>query len=44
VWSRGADGFWTGEEVTDLHAELALPGVGVSLPLSEIYDGVELEP
>jgi Uma2 family endonuclease len=44
VWSRGRDGFWTGEEVTDLQAELTLPGVGASLPLSEIYDGVELEP
>lgn len=44
VWSRGPDGFWTGEAVTDLHAELNLPGVGVSLPLSEIYDGIDLEP
>lgn len=43
VWSRDSAGRWTGDEVRELSAALALSGVGVSFPLAEIYDGVELE-
>ncbi len=42
LWSRADDG-WTSETLAELDAVLDLPGVGVSLPLSEIYEGVRLE-
>lgn len=44
VWSRSEAGMWVGDEVRDLQAALPLLGIGVNLPLSEIYDGLELEP
>ena len=41
IWTR-VDGGWSNAEVEGLEFEIALDGVGVSLPLAEIYDGVEL--
>jgi Uma2 family endonuclease len=35
---------WRLEEVSGLEAEMALPGLDVSLPLAEVYDGVEFDP
>lgn len=40
AWSRGADGAWQEARVTGLDRTLDLPALGVSLPVSEIYDGV----
>ncbi|MDP4022149.1 Uma2 family endonuclease [Methylobacterium sp. NEAU 140] len=40
LWSRGADGAWAEARVAGLDAAVALPGLGLSLPLAEIYDGV----
>lgn len=35
---------WRLDEATGLAAELALPGLDVSLPLAEVYDGVAFDP
>lgn len=42
-FTRGPDG-WTSDKVEGLDGELLLEGVPVSLPMAEIYDGVQLEP
>lgn len=42
LWSRDADGQWTPDRVTGQDAALDLQGVGVSVPMAEIYQGVEL--
>lgn len=39
---RGADGHWRDETVTGLDAGLALPEVGVELPMAEIYADSEV--
>ena len=44
VWSRDAEGLWTPDQVVGLEAALALPGIGVSVPLAEVYEGVDLGP
>lgn len=43
-WFRGIDGAWEEARLTDLLAVLVLDAIGVSLPLSEIYDGVTFPP
>lgn len=43
VWSRGEDGAWTDRYVRGLDAVLALPAIDVSLPLSDVYEDVELD-
>jgi Uma2 family endonuclease len=41
---RGTDGRWDDEDaVESMEAELALPEIGVSLPMAEIYAGTEVE-
>jgi Uma2 family endonuclease len=40
VWSRGADLAWQRVELREEAATIALPGLGVSLPLSEVYERV----
>lgn len=44
VWSRGGAAGWTGDRLEGLSAQLDLPGLGVVLPLAELYDGVEVRP
>ncbi len=44
VWSREAEGAWASEVLEGTERELSLPAVGVSLPMAEIYEDVELEP
>ena len=41
AYDRQEDGTWRLREVSDLRGTLALPSIGVDLPLAEIYDGVE---
>jgi Uma2 family endonuclease len=41
---RQADDTWTLRDCTGLKAEVKIDSLGVSLPLSAIYDGIELEP
>ncbi len=41
VWTREGEA-WVNADVEGLDAEVALTGVGLTLPLSDIYDGVEL--
>ena len=44
VFSRAPDGEWlAGEAVKGLDGALKLPGVGLSLPMAEVYEDVELE-
>lgn len=44
LWSRDQDGHWTPERLVGLEGALDLPGVGVSLPMTEVYEDVELAP
>lgn len=41
VWTRDADG-WTLEELTNADAVLKLPYIGTELPLSEVYEDIDL--
>lgn len=43
VWSREEDGEWSDSTVVGLGADIHLPGVSVSLPMAEVYDGLEPE-
>lgn len=43
VWSRADDGSWARTELDGAQAVLDLPGIGVSLTLAEVYEGVELD-
>jgi Uma2 family endonuclease len=43
VWTRTGDG-WASTDAEGLEAALALPALGFSAPLSEVYDGVTFEP
>jgi Uma2 family endonuclease len=43
-WSREPGGAWTEQRIKDLADSLELPGIGVSLAMSAIYDGVEFPP
>ena len=40
VWSKDSDGAWTKAMCEGLGATIALPEIGVTLPLAEIYDDV----
>ncbi|TDR93443.1 Uma2 family endonuclease [Enterovirga rhinocerotis] len=40
VWSRDAERAWERSFVEGLDAVIELPGLGIALPLSELYDGV----
>jgi Uma2 family endonuclease len=41
VWSRGQDRAWVRHIVEGIDREVDMPAIGVTLPLAEIYDGVE---
>ncbi len=41
VWSRGQDRVWIRRLVDGLDGEVDMPSIGVTLPLAEIYDGME---
>lgn len=41
LWRRGDDGSWTRERVEGLESHIELGDLGVSLAMSEPYDGVE---
>ena len=41
LWSRGAERIWVQAVIDGLDREVELPDLGVTLPLAEIYDGVE---
>ena len=43
VWNRH-DGPWTAERYRSVDDALPLPALGISLPLVEIYDGLDLGP
>jgi Uma2 family endonuclease len=43
VWTRSGAG-WVSGDAEGLEATLALPALGLSVPLSEVYDGVAFEP
>lgn len=40
VWTRDEDGGWSDRVLADLNEVIELPSIGVSLPLSELYEGV----
>ena len=40
LWSRGKDRAWVRHVVEGLGGEVTMPGIGVTLPMTEIYDGV----
>ena len=42
VWSREAGEAWALEVIEGLDGTIALPAVGVSLPMADVYDGVPL--
>lgn len=44
VWVRGADRNWRRDVVRGLDREIDMPEIAVTLPLAEIYDGVEFPP
>jgi len=44
LWSRTEDGGWAPSEIIGLEGSVDLPAVGVSLPMREIYEDVELQP
>jgi Uma2 family endonuclease len=41
IWARGADRSWRKAVRQGLDQEIDMPEIGVTLPLKEIYDGVE---
>jgi Uma2 family endonuclease len=41
VWSRGQERAWVRHIVEGIDREVDMPAIGVTLPLTEIYDGVE---
>jgi hypothetical protein len=41
VWARGADRSWRRTVCRGLDQHIDMPEIGVTLPLKEIYDGVE---
>lgn len=44
VWSRDTEGDWARTELAGLDGAVQLAGVGVTLPMREIYEDVELAP
>ncbi len=43
IYERIGEG-WIGTLVTDPAAVLAMPEIGIELPLAALYDGLEFEP
>jgi hypothetical protein len=43
-WSRGENRLWSREIVEGIDSAAALPSIGLTLTLSELYDGVEFPP
>jgi len=43
VWTRREDGDWSYVEVSGLDGSLAIPAIGVELPMAEVYDGLTFE-
>ncbi|HEY8567314.1 MAG TPA: Uma2 family endonuclease [Beijerinckiaceae bacterium] len=41
LWSRTAEGSWERETLRGLDGEVAVPELGITLPLARIYEGVE---
>lgn len=41
IWSRGAERSWVRDIIQGIDAAVGMPALGVTLPLAEIYDGVE---
>jgi len=41
LWSRGLDRAWARNTIERLDAEVAMPAIGITLPLAELYDGVQ---
>ena len=44
LWSRGSDEDWAPLEIVGLDTLIDLSAIGVSLPMAEVYEDVELEP
>jgi Uma2 family endonuclease len=44
VWTRGADRAWAHRVAEGLDSTVAMPAIGVTLRMAEIYDGVEFPP
>ncbi len=44
VWSRDEAGEWRGREVEGLDAALELASLGITLPLREVYEGLDFRP
>ena len=44
LWSRDTGGIWKRHVADGLGQEVAMPVLGVTLPLAEIYDGVTFPP
>ena len=40
LWSRAEDRTWTRDRIEGLDGQAELPGIGVSLPLRDLYEGV----
>lgn len=43
VWSRGEDGRWDSRPVIGLDSAIELTALGITLPMAEVYEGVELD-
>ncbi len=41
LWFRGVDHFWQKRSVTGLEHEIDMPEIGVTLAMTDIYDGIE---
>jgi hypothetical protein len=41
LWSRGTDRTWQRQVVSGIDRDVAMPEIGVTLRLSDLYDGVE---
>ena len=44
LWSRDEDRAWSMARIEGIDAIVDMPKLGISLPLAEIYDGIELPP
>ena len=42
LWSRAPDRTWVRDIIEGIDREVAMPGLGVTLAMTEIYDGVEV--
>jgi Uma2 family endonuclease len=42
--TRGEDGHWTSAPHAGLETEVALPALGITLPLAELYEGLSFRP